>query len=409
MSKKQLAEEICMAAIRKALPDEAVKRALSELSFPEGKVIVVAVGKAGWEMGQATRMQLGDRIDAGIIITKHGHSKGDVEGFEIYEASHPVLDESSVVAAERAIEMVKDLTEKDTVLFMLSGGGSALFEKPLIPLEELADISKQLLACGADIIEINTIRKRLSGVKGGRFAQLCAPAKIYSIILSDIIGDNPGMVASGPAYNDASTCQDAMDIVKKYNLKLTERALELLNEETPKDLDNIQAMLTGGVSLLCQFAADECEKRGYEPLILTDSLNCEAREAGAFLGSMANYYSGKGKKMALIAGGETIVHLTGKGLGGRNQELAFAAAENIAGNDKVTIISVGSDGTDGPTDAAGGCVDGSTKSVLAKKGIKIYEVLRENDAYHGLEACDGLVKTGSTGTNVNDVAIAFID
>ena len=409
MELKAIAEKICTEAIKRALPDAAVRRALEGRTFGEGKVIVVAVGKAGWEMGKAAEEVLGNKIDTGIVVTKHGHSHGEIPGFTIMEASHPVLDESSLQATEKVLEAVADLDEKDTVLFLLSGGGSALFEKPLVSVEELADISKQLLACGADIVEINTIRKRLSAVKGGRFALACAPAHVESIILSDIIGDNPGMIASGPACVDASTCEEALELVDKYKLKLSDRALELLKTETPKELDNVKIMVTGGVSLLCQFAAEECEKYGYHPVILADTLDCEAREAGWFMAAMARYRSGKGEKTALIAGGETIVHLTGKGMGGRNQELALAAAEKIAGYDNITIMGVGSVGTDGPTDAAGGCVDGRSKSVLAEQGVKIYDVLRENDVYHALQKCDGLVITGATGTNVNDIAIALIE
>ncbi len=409
MELKKLAESVCRKAVDCALPDVSVQRALADFHPGKGRVLVVAVGKAGWEMGNAAAQVLGDRMDQGIIVTKHGHSRGEVPGCEIFEASHPVLDESSLIATERVLEMTRNLSEDDTVLFLLSGGGSALFEKPLIPLEELADISRQLLACGADIVEINTIRKRLSGVKGGRFAKACAPALVYSVILSDIVGDNPGMIASGPACEDVSTCNEALELVRKYKLKLSERAMELLGQETPKNLTNVRPVVTGGVSLLCKFAAKECENLGYRPIILTDSMDCVAREAGWFMASVARYHAGKGERVALIAGGETIVHLTGKGLGGRNQELALAAAEKIAGYDNLAIASMGSDGTDGPTDAAGGCVDGKTKEILEKQGIRIYEVLQENDAYHALEKCDGLIITGGTGTNVNDVTVALVE
>jgi glycerate 2-kinase len=408
MELKRVAEEICRKAVERALPDAAVRRALEEIQIGKGRLFVIAVGKAGWEMGRTAAEVLGDRIDTGIVITKYHHSRGEISGFAIFEAGHPVLDENGVKATEYVLEAVKDLSKEDQVLLLLSGGGSALFEKPLLPLEELKDISQQLLACGADIVEINTIRKRLSAVKGGRFAKACAPAQVHSVLLSDVVGDHPGMIASGPACEDASTCEEALELVEKYKLRLSERVLELLGQETPKRLDNICVTLTGGVSLLCRFVAEECEKRGYPPVILTDSMDCEAREAGRFLASAARYHRGKGHKIALIAGGETIVHLTGSGKGGRNQELALAAAEGIAGLEGVAIAAMGSDGTDGPTDAAGGCVDGYSKNALEKQGIRIYEVLRRNDAYHGLEQCGGLIVTGSTGTNVNDIALALI-
>lgn len=409
MELKRMAENICIEAIKRSLPDAAVRRALTDRKFGSGKKIVIAVGKAGWEMGRTAGEVLGGEIDAGIVITKYGHAYGEIPGFEIFEAGHPVLDENSLAATERVLEQVRELKEEDTVIFLLSGGGSALFEKPLISLEELADISRQLLACGADIVEINTIRKRLSAVKGGRFARACAPAQVYSVILSDVIGDAPGMIASGPACADESTCEEALEIAEKYRLRLSERVVELLHQETPKALDNVHITVTGGVSLLCRFAAEECRKQGYRPVILTDMMDCEAKEAGRFMASMARYQSGRGEKTALIAGGETVVHLTGKGMGGRNQEFALAAAEKIAGYGNIAVASVGSDGTDGPTDAAGGCVDGRSKAILAEQGIKIYDVLRENDAYHALQKCDGLVMTGATGTNVNDIAVALIE
>lgn len=409
MELKRVAENICIEAIKRTLPDAAVRRALAERKFGDGKKIVIAVGKAGWEMGKAAGEALDGKIDAGIVITKYGHAHGALPGFGVFEAGHPVLDENSLAATDRVLEAVRDLNQEDTVIFLLSGGGSALFEKPLVSLEELADISGQLLACGADIVEINTIRKRLSAVKGGRFALACAPAQVYSVILSDIVGDHPGMIASGPACADESTCEEALELAEKYHLRLSERAAELLHRETPKELENVHITVTGGVSLLCRFAAEECRKQGYRPVILTDTMDCEAKEAGRFMASMARYQSGKGEKTALIAGGETVVHLTGNGMGGRNQEFALAAAEKIAGYNNIAVASVGSDGTDGPTDAAGGCVDGSSKAVLAGQGVKIYDVLRENDAYHALQKCDGLVITGATGTNVNDIAVALIE
>ena len=299
------------------------------------------------------------------------------------------------------------MTESDTVVFLLSGGGSALFEKPLLPLAELQDVTNQLLAAGADIVEINTIRKRLSAVKGGRFARHCAPAQVFAVVLSDILGDPLDMIASGPAYPDSSSCAQALDIAKRYGLRLSERAWALLAQETPKTLTNVETQITGSVRELCSAAANACRERGYEPVILTDRLCCEAREAGSFLGSIARTHAGQGKKLAFLAGGETVVHLTGTGLGGRNQELALAAAPMIAGLD-AAVFSVGSDGTDGPTDAAGGYVDGSTAAALAQNQLNVYDVLQNNDAYHALKAVDGLIITGATGTNVNDVAVVLI-
>lgn len=311
----QKAMDIINDSIESVKPDEAVRRALKAFAPKGGRVLLVAAGKAAWQMAHAAVEALG-RVDGGVVVTKYDHVKGEIPGVKCYEAGHPVPDENSFAATERALELVHGLTEKDTVLFLLSGGGSALFEKPLIPGAELQGITNQLLASGADIVEMNTIRKRLSAVKGGRFAQACAPAKVFSIVLSDILGDPLDMIASGPAVPDSSTCAQALAIAEKYHLNLSEQAKALLAQETPKVLDNVITQITGSVRELCAAAAEACRELGYEPILLTDRLCCEAKEAGSFLGSIACTNAGQGKKLAFIAGSETVVHLTGKGQGG---------------------------------------------------------------------------------------------
>ena len=400
------ADAIIRSSLNAVLPDEAVRRALKAFAPKSGRVLLVAAGKAAWQMAHAAVEALG-RVDDGVVVTKYGHVKGEIPGVSCCEAGHPVPDKNSFAATEKALALVQGLTAEDTVLFLLSGGGSALFERPLLPGEELQDITSQLLASGADIMEMNTIRKRLSAVKGGRFAQACAPAEVFSIVLSDILGDPLDMIASGPAVPDTSTCAQAIAIAEKYHLNLSEQARALLQQETPKTLDNVTTRITGSVRELCTAAANACRELGYEPILLTDQLCCEAREAGSFLGSIVRTHAGHGKKPAFIAGGETVVHLTGKGLGGRNQELALAAAPAIAGLN-AAVFSVGSDGTDGPTDAAGGYVDGETFAALAAKGWNVFDTLQHNDAYHALRAVEGLIMTGATGTNVNDVAVALL-
>ena len=402
------ADAIISASIRAVQPDEAVSRALAGREFP-GRVVLVAAGKAGWQMAKAAHDCLGSRIDSGVVVTKYDHVMGPIANFTCCEAGHPVPDENSFAGTQVALDLVADLNPEDTVLFLLSGGGSALFEKPLVPGPVLQDITGQLLACGADIIEINTIRKRLSAVKGGRFAQHCAPAQVFSIVLSDILGDPLDMIASGPACPDGSTCQQAQAIAEKYKLKLTPEAQALLARETPKVLDNVTTQITGSVRELCTAAANASRKLGYEPVVLTDQLCCQAKEAGSFLASILKTHAGSGKKLAFIAGGETVVQLTGHGKGGRNQELALAAAVGIDGIPGAAVFSVGSDGTDGPTDAAGGYVDHETAAQLRAQGVQIYQVLQDNDAYHALEKTGGLILTGPTGTNVNDVAVALLD
>lgn len=405
----QDAKRIIDRALEEAMPGAAVRQALDKITIPdEGKLIIVAAGKAAWEMGSAAATALEARLTSGIVITKYDHSKGDIPKTVVYEAGHPVPDDNSYSATAEALKLVSGLTEKDTVLFLLSGGGSALFEQPLVSKDEMASVTKQLLACGASIVEINTIRKRLSAVKGGRFALCCAPAHVYAVVLSDIIGDPLDMIASGPAYPDSSTSEIAMGIVNRYGLEISDKAKELINTETPKELTNVTTFITGSVKQLCRTAAETCRELGYEPVFLTASLACEAREAGAFLGSIARDNQSTEKSVAYLCGGETVVHLTGHGKGGRNQEIALAAALEIEGCKDTCVFSVGSDGTDGPTDAAGGYVDENTAKVLRDKGIDIRAVLADNDAYNGLKAADGLIVTGPTGTNVNDLTVALI-
>lgn len=400
------AGRIITAAIEAVKPDEAVQRALESFHPGKGRVLLVAAGKAAWQMARAAVTVLG-QVDDGIVITKYGHVMGAIPGISCREAGHPVPDVGGFAATAEALELVSGLTAEDSVLFLLSGGGSALFEAPLIPGEQLQDITRQLLACGADIVEINTIRKRLSAVKGGRFAELCAPAQVFSIVLSDILGDPLDMIASGPACPDSSTCDQAFAIAEKYGLRLSEEARMLLARETPKELHNVTTRITGSVRELCSAAAAECEALGYEPVLLTDRLCCEARHAGSFLASIALTHQGLSRPRAYIAGGETVVRLTGTGKGGRNQELALAAAPGIAGLN-AAVFSVGSDGTDGPTDAAGGYVDGDTMEALMRQGIDVDRVLRNNDAYHALREAEGLIFTGATGTNVNDISVLLL-
>lgn len=401
------ADAIIASSLNAVLPDEAVRRALKAFAPKGGRVLLVAAGKAAWQMAHAAVEALG-RVDGGVVVTKYKHVRGEILGVNCYEAGHPVPDENSFAATEKALELVRGLAAEDTVLFLLSGGGSALFEKPLLPGTELQDITGQLLASGADIVEMNTIRKRLSGVKGGRFAQACAPAQVFSIVLSDILGDPLDMIASGPAYPDSSSCAQALDIAKRYGLRLSERAWALLAQETPKTLENVETQITGSVRELCAAAAAACEALGYEPMILTDCLCCEAREAGSMLASIARTHARDGKNLAFLMGGETVVHLRGKGLGGRNQEIALSAALGIEGLSNALVFSVGSDGTDGPTDAAGGIADGETAQLMRQKGVDAVQSLNDNDAYHALDAVGGLIKTGATGTNVNDVTVLLL-
>ena len=426
--------KIIETCIKEMQPGDAVRRALKGHAFT-GRLFLLAVGKAAWPMADAAYETLGDRVERGIVITKYGHSQGQICESEdpvrsntssiikIYEAGHPVPDENSYKATEAALEMAGELSEDDTLLLLLSGGGSALFEKPLIPPAEIQDINSQLLASGADISEINTRRKRLSAVKGGRLAEPCR-GSIYQIILSDVIGDRLDMIASGPAAADSSTCEEARAIATQYGLRLSDEAKACLGKETPKCLSNVESEIVGSVRLLCESAAKAAKELGYKTEIVADDMDCEARDAGKMLARHAIEWAGlhkdansqvasegstKGNEpCALIYGGETVVHIKGTGKGGRNQELALSAAKGIDGLDNVLIFSFGSDGTDGPTDAAGGIVDGSTAGKLRELGISIDAVLNDNDSYNALKAVDSLIMTGPTGTNVNDVSVILV-
>lgn len=408
MTLREDADNIMKAALFSALPDTAVKEALKEMDPVKGKLILIAVGKAAWQMSKAAVDELGDSVTQGVVITKYNHIKGELPNIKCYEAGHPIPDANSYLATQEALKLVSDLTQDDEVLFLISGGGSALFESPLISEEELQSITEKLLASGADIVEMNTIRKRLSAVKGGRFALACAPAKVFSVVLSDIIGDPLDMIASGPAYPDSSTCEQAFEIIENYKIPLSMEAKVFLKKETPKVLKNVETHITGSVKQLCESAQKEALKLGYKAMYLSASLCCQAKEAGSFLASIARDHQDTKDSLAFICGGETIVQLTGHGKGGRNQELALSAAQGISGLEQTAVFSVGSDGTDGPTDAAGGYVDGDTCSKLLEKGILISRVLQQNDAYHALAQCEGLVITGPTGTNVNDLSVVLI-
>ena len=407
------AKRIISDSIAAVLPDEAVRRALTGRRFP-GKVVLVAIGKAAWRMAHTAQETLDGVLSCGVVITKYGHSEGAIGSLEIIEAGHPVPDENSVRGARRALALVSGLTAEDTVLFLVSGGGSALFESPLddCTLEDAADITRQLLACGAEISEINVLRKRLSAVKGGRFAKACAPAQILNIVLSDVLGDPLDAIASGPAAADRSTCADAERIIRRYALQIPPHLLPLLHTETPKSLSGVQNMVTGSVSQLCAAAAHSAAQLGYTPLILTTTLSCEAREAGRMLAAIAREIRKSGLPVrppcAVIMGGETVVHLRGSGRGGRNQELALAAAPGLDGLSDVCLFSLGSDGTDGPTDAAGGMVTGDFAAACRKKQLSIDAALQNNDAYPLLAVMDALIMTGPTGTNVNDVSVLLV-
>lgn len=394
------ANQIIKASIEAVLPDAAVVRALSTHAITR-PVTLISLGKAGWRMADAAYRVLGvQNVKQGVVVTKYDHCEGPIGSMELYEGGHPVPDENGVKATARVLEMVRTLTAEDEVILLISGGGSALFEYPAegVTLEDIADVTRQLLACGADITEINCIRKRLSGVKGGKLALAMAPAKIFAIILSDVLGDPLDAIASGPAYPDRTTCADAKAIIGKYGLKLNGKMLAAMEIETPKELPGVETFIAGNVQQLCAAAAREAERLGYAAKVMDEGLCCEAREAGAMMAEIARESEGP---CALIWGGETVVRLRGKGKGGRSQEAALSAAQGIAGMENTCVFALGSDGTDGPTDAAGGMVTGEFYARATPERVQAH--LENNDAYPLLKDMGALIMTGPTGTNVNDL------
>lgn len=414
---KQDALSIIRASIDAVLPEAAVQAAFKDRAITKD-VTVIAIGKAAWRMAYASHLALGEKIRRGLIITKYGHSQGALPNFEIIEAGHPIPDENSVLGAEKALDMVSATDpEVDIILFLVSGGGSALFELPQLGLKlsEIKEITDRLLSRGANITEMNTVRKHLSRVKGGRFAEACGQTELFAVVLSDVIGDPLDVIASGPAFPDPSTSAEAFEVLDKFGIAYNAKVKAAIERETPKSLGYCESVITGSVTTLCDAAATACEALGYPPLILSAEMTGEASELGQTLAAFAREIllgkSGRYKlspPCALIAGGETIVHLRGKGKGGRNQETALSAAFGIEDLEHVVIFSVGSDGTDGPTDAAGGLVDGKTLSRIRSAGFDPKQLLAENDSYHALEVSGDLVMTGPTGTNVNDLMVVLI-
>lgn len=402
------AAKIIRESISSALPGKNVRELLFQADVGQGKLIVIAVGKAAYKMAEAAWDVLRDRITEGLIVTKEGSEVGELPGFRIILAGHPYPNKASYEAADTAIEMVKDLSPEDHVLFLLSGGASSLFEKPMISEESYHFINDKLLASGANINEINTVRKHLSFVKGGRFAKICEPAVVNTILLSDVIGNDISMVGSGPTVEDRTTGQEAFSIIEKYHIRVPADVIQVLLADTPKTLRNVTHEVIGDIHLMIAKARQCAERLGYQTVVLTESLDCEASEAGRFMASIARTFSPLKEHIAFILGGETTVHLKGTGKGGRNQEMALACARGIQGLENVLFFSVGSDGTDGPTDAAGGIVDGFTVERIRKNGMDPYKMLENNDAYNALKAAGALVMTGATGTNVNDLSVLLI-
>jgi len=398
-----------------------------QVDLSGGNLYVVGAGKAASRMSLAMEEIFGDTIHDGIIVTKYGYTES-LKRIRQVEAGHPVPDDKGVRGVTEMADLLEQTTEKDLIVVLISGGGSALLPLPApgITLEDKQAVTSLLLSCGATIQEMNTIRKHLSGIKGGQLARLAAPAQVLTFILSDVIGDNPTSIASGPTAPDNSTFRNALDIIKAYNLisKLPKRALARLEkgaageiQETPGHenplFNRVFFRFIGSNQIALNAAFQKAANLGYHPLILANAIEGEAREVAKFLAAVAKQLKMNGQPVlspaCILSGGEPTVTLKGKGKGGRNQELALAAGIEIEGLSDIVIASVGTDGTDGPTDAAGGFADGEMMKKAREKQLHPVDFLARNDSYPLLENLGYLIKTGPTGTNVMDIHIILSD
>jgi len=432
------AQRIVEAALEAVEPAAAVRRALSrqgdELScggttLDLGEVerlVVVGAGKAGVPMARSVAEVLGDRLDEGHVVVPHGVAAA-VPGVTFHEAGHPIPDAAGVDGGRAVLECIAGSDERTLVVCLISGGGSALLVCPAegIELEDLSATSRALMACGATIVEINSLRKHLSEVKGGQLARAAAPARVLTLVLSDVVGDPLDAIASGPTVADPTSFADCLEIVGRYGLEqeLPERVLRRLRDgaagdvpETPKAGDpcfgRVDHVLVANNDLAVRAAADVARELGYVPCVLSTLVEGETREVAKVHGAIAREVQRSGRPVeapaCLISGGETTVTLRGDGKGGRNQEFVLAAALDVEGTDGILVCSVGTDGIDGPTDAAGAVADGATVQRGAAAGLDAREHLRGNDAYPYFEELDDLMITGPTGTNVMDLRLLLV-
>jgi glycerate 2-kinase len=432
---------ILQAALDAVEPQEAVRRHLRregsrlhvgdqvyDLDFYR-RVLVIGGGKAGAPMAAALNDILGERITGGLVVVKRGHTLTDEQPpgtVEIVEAGHPVPDEAGAGGAGRMVSLLDGLDERSLVLCVISGGGSALMTLPVqgISLADSQKLTEQLLRCGATINEMNALRKHCSQLKGGQLARLAQPARLVSLILSDVVGNPLDVIASGPTAPDTTTYDDAYGVLEKYGVvdevpasivKHLQAGVRGDIAETPKAGDpvfeRVQNLIVGSNELAAEAALQEAQRRGFAAMLLSTYVEGEAREvARVFAGlakGMARYGHPLKPPACIIAGGETTVTIRGRGKGGRNQELALAAALALAGWEKVAVVSLATDGNDGPTDAAGAFASGATVRRGEEAGLNAGEYLAHNDSYHFFAPLGDLIITGPTNTNVNDLIFTF--
>lgn len=390
------------------------------------RIFIVGGGKATAPMAKAVEDLLGKRIDKGLINVKYGFTQ-DLTYTKIVEAGHPVPDQNGEQGTEKIIELLESAGEKDLIFSLISGGGSALFPLPAgdISLEEKQELTRSLLACGASIDEINAVRKHISLSKGGQMARAADPATTVNLMLSDVVGDKMDVIASGPFTPDSSTFDDIMGIIKKYELETIPAAIrdhlqagaEGRIPETPKSGDpifkRVHNFIVGSNILALESAEEKAKELGYETLILSSMVEGETKEVALVHTAMAKEIVKTGRPapppLCVISGGETTVTIRGKGLGGRNQEFGLAAAMDMVElPPRVVVLSGGTDGNDGPTDAAGAVVDPLTVNRGKEAGLAAFDFLKNNDAYHFLEKTQDLLLTGPTNTNVMDVRLVLV-
>lgn len=400
--------DIISCAVKAANPYDSTKNILdglkNEILCP---VTVFSIGKAAVPMADAAQSVFGKRIKNGLLVTKYSHiGSFKSEYFDMIESAHPVSDNNSIIAAEKALKIAESLGAGDVLLVLLSGGGSALLEKSVVSAQIQRDITKKLLARGAEIDEINAIRRRISLVKGGRLAAAAYPAKVYTVALSDVLGNDKSVIASGITVKEPLTKAEFQNIAKKYLPEYIEIFDKLISEECDIKINDGGFLFAGDINSLCSAAEKRAKELGYNIADSFRALTGEASDTAAHLIANSQKQSGKN---AYVYGGETTVTLKGSGLGGRNQEMALKAAIELNGKDGTVFASVGSDGTDGPTDAAGGIADGKTYRDMKEKGIDPEAELQNNNSYYALGAVDALIVTGPTGTNVNDLTLILTD
>jgi glycerate 2-kinase len=435
---REKALPILSAALEAADPAAAVKRHMvlegSELLFGERtynldkyrRIYVIGGGKAGGSMAQAAEQVLGDRLTAGTINTKYGYL-ADTRIVRVCEAGHPIPDAAGMAGARQMVELASAASEGDLVICLISGGGSALMTLPVegVGLKDMEALTSSLLRCGATINEINTIRKHLSQIKGGNLSRVAYPADVVSLILSDVVGSPLDVIASGPTVPDPTSFADAYEIVQRYDLEqdLPAPIIEHLRHgrdgavpETPKEGDPLFSktynLIIASNEIAAQAAIEQARDAGFHTMLLSTFVEGEAREVAHVFCGIAKEIIHSGRPLprpaCIVAGGETTVTIRGQGKGGRNQELALSAAIQLDGLEKTMIVALATDGTDGPTDAAGAIADGSTLRRARAKKLLARDYLANNDSYHFFEQLDDLLITGPTNTNVNDLTFVFV-